>query len=304
MTNVRVNANDLSQLQDMGFPANRAEKALMVTGNQGAQVAMDWIFAHMDDPDIDEPYKAPEGHVLGGSAGANVAEEAATRPDLVLNPDTAEKELAKPLTAEEKAEQLAKVQQRLQEKKKERLEQEKRDMIEQEKKRRQMGKEVSSAKHQHEQQQARKLAEEMKRQKEEDRLARERVKQQIALDKANRAAKFAKTSSSASPVSSNPPTMDTTSAPSSTAGNTVTGEKKEYATARLKICLPDGKSVMETFPASDTVGIVLDFASAKMNGEPVKLMTTFPRKVYTSAEGSISLAEAGWAPSTVLMVQR
>ena len=25
---------------------------------------MDWLLAHQDDPDIDEPYVAPQGHVL------------------------------------------------------------------------------------------------------------------------------------------------------------------------------------------------------------------------------------------------
>ena len=46
-----------AQLQAMGFPANRAEKALRVTGNSDAQTAMEWLFAHLDDPDIDIPYQ-------------------------------------------------------------------------------------------------------------------------------------------------------------------------------------------------------------------------------------------------------
>jgi ubiquitin carboxyl-terminal hydrolase 5/13 len=42
----------------MGFPANRAEKALRTTGNGNAEVAMQWLFEHMDDVDIDVPYDA------------------------------------------------------------------------------------------------------------------------------------------------------------------------------------------------------------------------------------------------------
>jgi ubiquitin carboxyl-terminal hydrolase 5/13 len=40
------------------LPANRAEKALGTTGNANAEVAMQWLFEHMDDVDIDVPYDA------------------------------------------------------------------------------------------------------------------------------------------------------------------------------------------------------------------------------------------------------
>ena len=39
----------------MGFPENRCKKALIKTGNSGADAAMNWLFEHMEDPDIDEP---------------------------------------------------------------------------------------------------------------------------------------------------------------------------------------------------------------------------------------------------------
>jgi len=41
------------------------EKALAKTNHQGVQQAMDWLFSHQGDPDIDEPFVAPQGHVLG-----------------------------------------------------------------------------------------------------------------------------------------------------------------------------------------------------------------------------------------------
>ncbi|KAJ1645197.1 ubiquitin C-terminal hydrolase Ubp14 [Coemansia asiatica] len=43
----------VEQLESMGFPRVRCVKAVRKTGNCGAEVAMNWIFEHMDDPDID-----------------------------------------------------------------------------------------------------------------------------------------------------------------------------------------------------------------------------------------------------------
>ncbi|KAJ5214790.1 hypothetical protein N7468_010469 [Penicillium chermesinum] len=45
----------LDQLLSMGFPMARCEKALHATGNSDPESAMEWLFSHMEDPDIDEP---------------------------------------------------------------------------------------------------------------------------------------------------------------------------------------------------------------------------------------------------------
>ncbi|PFH58894.1 hypothetical protein XA68_13079 [Ophiocordyceps unilateralis] len=45
----------LGQLEAMGFPRNRCEKALHATGNSDANAAMEWLFARMEDADIDAP---------------------------------------------------------------------------------------------------------------------------------------------------------------------------------------------------------------------------------------------------------
>jgi ubiquitin carboxyl-terminal hydrolase 5/13 len=36
----------------MGFGEIRCKKALLATGNQGSETAMNWLFEHMDDPGI------------------------------------------------------------------------------------------------------------------------------------------------------------------------------------------------------------------------------------------------------------
>ncbi|KAJ3212556.1 hypothetical protein HDU82_000495 [Entophlyctis luteolus] len=48
-------ASAMEQLMGMGFSDLRSKKALHFTGNNGAEVAMNWLFEHMEDADIDDP---------------------------------------------------------------------------------------------------------------------------------------------------------------------------------------------------------------------------------------------------------
>lgn len=59
----QFNVEAMGQLEAMGFPAVRCQKALLATGNSDPQAAMEWLFQHMDDPDIDAPIQtsAPSG---------------------------------------------------------------------------------------------------------------------------------------------------------------------------------------------------------------------------------------------------
>mmetsp|Transcript_30229 Transcript_30229/g.81233 ORF Transcript_30229/g.81233 Transcript_30229/m.81233 type:complete len:847 (+) Transcript_30229:96-2636(+) len=42
-------------LVEMGFPANGAKRAAVATGNAGPEAGMEWVLAHMEDPDFDTP---------------------------------------------------------------------------------------------------------------------------------------------------------------------------------------------------------------------------------------------------------
>ena len=44
------NAEAMGQLEGMGFPTVRCQKALLATGNVDPTAAMEWLFAHMEDP--------------------------------------------------------------------------------------------------------------------------------------------------------------------------------------------------------------------------------------------------------------
>lgn len=39
----------MAQLEAMGFPTIRCQKALLATGNNDPNAAMEWLFQHMED---------------------------------------------------------------------------------------------------------------------------------------------------------------------------------------------------------------------------------------------------------------
>ncbi|GME41248.1 Ubiquitin carboxyl-terminal hydrolase 14 protein [Neofusicoccum parvum] len=60
----------LGMLEAMGFPRVRCEKALHATGNSDPEAASNWLFAHMEDPDIDTPVDLSGSSSGGAGAGA------------------------------------------------------------------------------------------------------------------------------------------------------------------------------------------------------------------------------------------
>lgn len=84
------NESALVALQGMGFPLVRCTKALFHTGNSpDAEVAMNWLFAHMEDPDIDEPFEAPSTSKPSGPS----AEQISMLQDMGFNAAQARKAL-------------------------------------------------------------------------------------------------------------------------------------------------------------------------------------------------------------------
>lgn len=63
----------LEQLEAMGFPRMRCERALHATGNTDADTAMNWLFSHMEDPDIDVPLQLKSSG--SGTASSSVNPE-------------------------------------------------------------------------------------------------------------------------------------------------------------------------------------------------------------------------------------
>ncbi|KAK3574764.1 hypothetical protein QTP86_017512 [Hemibagrus guttatus] len=54
-----IDEASVMQLAEMGFPLEACRKAVYYTGNMGAEMAFNWIIAHMEEPDFAEPLAIP-----------------------------------------------------------------------------------------------------------------------------------------------------------------------------------------------------------------------------------------------------
>uniref|UniRef100_H3B2X7 Ubiquitin carboxyl-terminal hydrolase n=1 Tax=Latimeria chalumnae TaxID=7897 RepID=H3B2X7_LATCH len=54
-----IDESAVMQLAEMGFPLEACRKAVYYTGNMGAEIAFNWIIAHMEEPDFAEPLVIP-----------------------------------------------------------------------------------------------------------------------------------------------------------------------------------------------------------------------------------------------------
>ncbi|XP_062988007.1 ubiquitin carboxyl-terminal hydrolase 13 [Elgaria multicarinata webbii] len=70
-----IDESSVMQLAEMGFPLEACRKAVYYTGNMGAEVAFNWIIAHMEEPDFAEPLAIPGygGAAFLGAGGSGVA---------------------------------------------------------------------------------------------------------------------------------------------------------------------------------------------------------------------------------------
>ncbi|XP_046388786.1 UBX domain-containing protein 1-B [Ischnura elegans] len=204
----------------------------------------------------------------------------------------------KPLTEEEKKEQLKKIEEKLKQKRKEREEQEKKDALEREKMRIRSGKEIVAAKKRIEEEEMKKIVELRKREKMEEKLARQRVKDQIEEDKAARRKKFGMGGGAAPEPA--PPT------PAPTASPCPAPAQRNYNETKLQIRLTNGEALTQTFGAKEQLSAVrlyVEMNRTDLNG-PFSLMTPFPRKVFTDEDYEKPLDILGLVPSAVVIVTK
>ncbi|XP_033829479.1 UBX domain-containing protein 1 isoform X2 [Periophthalmus magnuspinnatus] len=286
----------LESLLEMGFDRNRAERAVANTGNQGIEQAMDWLMEHENDPDIDEPFVPPAENVLGGTADVTTSSEMA---DLdpgevggdIINPDGSKR----PMTEEEKREQVKRLEELMRVKQAERREREKAEEIEREKTRRKQGQELQQIRQKLQEDDMKKLADQRRKEKMEDKLARQRVKEKIARDREERAQKFGGGASSSQPSPTSPP------------GQGPPPTKREYDESRIQIRLLDGSTITASFKAQEPLAAVRVYVQMNGNtpeGQDFSLLSPYPRHLYTELDMEKPLKELGLVPSAVLVVTK
>ncbi|XP_050085431.1 UBX domain-containing protein 1-A [Anopheles aquasalis] len=335
--------SDIQTLMDMGFPKEKAERALEVTNNKGVEQAMEWLLAHADEPlpPATTGSTAADGTATSETANSTPAADGQTADGDGTSADAVAKSLKcdecgklfksqeevefhaaktqhssfsesteekKPLTEEEKKAQLALLEEKMKRKRQEREENEKKEAMERERLRIKSGKDMLEARRKMEEQEMKKLMDQRKREKLETKAARDRVRLQIEADRAARKAKDA-----GEPAGVTSPTSTTSSATatSPTAAATVASppkpaETKSYTTAKIAIRMMDGSQLVQTFQASEQLAAVRLFVQLKLGAidTPFGLMTNFPKKVFTDEEYDMPLDKLGLVPNAVLIVTK
>ncbi|KAJ9102418.1 hypothetical protein QFC21_002818 [Naganishia friedmannii] len=87
------NAAAMSQLEAMGFPLIRCQKALLATGNSDPEAAMNWLFEHMEDSDIDAPLQVTNPASSGSAGPEPSAEQVSMLADMGFTQAQAKKAL-------------------------------------------------------------------------------------------------------------------------------------------------------------------------------------------------------------------
>lgn len=325
-------ASVVETLVDMGFLKERAELAVSKTGSQDVQTLIDWMLSHEDELDAPEILPEPNPLEAGTTDGPTEINETVASETVESSESAAPKSIKcddcgklfknndeveyhavksghgnfsesteekKVLTEEEKKEQLAKIEAKLKQRRLEREAREKEEALLREKARIKSGKELLEAKKKFEELEMKKIIEARKKEKEDERLAKQRVREQIEADKLARKAKF----SGAQP----PETTTSVCVAPATSGSVEKQQpqqQKTYTEVKLQIRLIDGKILTQDFGIKEPLSAVRLYVEMnRTDGDgPFKLMTSFPRKVFSPEDYDKPLESLGLAPAATLFV--
>ncbi|CAL8267054.1 unnamed protein product [Lota lota] len=174
------------------------------------------------------------------------------------------------------------------------------DEIRKEMERRKQGKEMLDFKKQQEDDKTRRIMEERNREKAEEKAARERVKQQIALDRADRAARYAKNQEEVE--AARQAALQARQVEQEAKKDAVARERSTVA--RIQFRLPDGSFFTNQFPSESLLLEAREFAVQEVGNRygNFSMATMFPRREFTSEDLNKTLLELELAPSASIVL--
>ncbi|KAL3056812.1 hypothetical protein OYC64_019315 [Pagothenia borchgrevinki] len=172
--------------------------------------------------------------------------------------------------------------------------------IKKEMERRKMGKDVLDLKRQQEEEKTKRLLKERNREKAEEKAARERVRQQIALDRADRAARYAKTQEEEK--STKQSLLQAQQAEQDARKEAFVRERSTRA--RIQFRLPDGSSLSNQFPSQSRLQEAMLFVAQEVGNRygNFSLATMFPRREFTSEDLNKTFLELELTPSASIVL--
>ena len=189
---------------------------------------------------------------------------------------------------------------KLEEKREEKRKEEEQREIKEEIERRKTGKEMLDYKRKQEEELTKRMLEERNREKAEDRAAREPIKQKIALDRAERAARFAKTKEEVEAAKA--AALPAKQAEMEVKRDSSTKERNNVA--RIQFPLPDGSSFTNQFPSDAPLEEARQFAAQTVGNTygNFSLATMFPRREFTKEDYKKKLLDLELAPSASVVL--
>ncbi|KAL8183247.1 UNVERIFIED_CONTAM: UBX domain-containing protein 4, partial [Gekko kuhli] len=166
--------------------------------------------------------------------------------------------------------------------------------------RRKTGKDMLEYKRKQEEERTKRILEEKNREKAEDRAARERIKQQIALDRAERASRYAKAQEEAEAAKA--AALQVQQAEMEAKKEALQIERSTIA--RIQFRLPDGSSITNNFPVDAHLEEARQFAAQTVGNTygNFSLATMFPRREFTKDDYGKKLSDLELAPSASVVL--
>ncbi|NXV01011.1 UBXN4 protein, partial [Cettia cetti] len=189
---------------------------------------------------------------------------------------------------------------KLEERREEKRKEEEQKEIKKEIERRKTGKEMLEYKRRQEEELTKRMLEERNREKAEERAARERIRQQIAMDRAERAARFAKSKEEAEAAKA----AALQAKQAEIEARKEAAQRERSAIARIQFRLPDGSSFTNQFPSEARLEEARQFAAQTVGNTygNFSLATMFPRREFTKEDYGKKLLELELAPSASVVL--